>query len=85
MSVITAIYADTTISVTDLRKLNPSKILEQAGGHPVAILNHNKPEAYLLSAKVYEKILEALDDLELIGIAEKRRGGKTVKVKLEDL
>ena len=85
MSVITAIYADTTVSVTDLRKLNPSKILEQAGGHPVAILNHNKPEAYLLSAKVYEKILEALDDLELIGIAEKRRGGKTVKVKLEDL
>jgi antitoxin StbD len=85
MSVITAIYADTTVSVTDLRKLNPSKILEQAGGHPVAILNHNKPEAYLLSAKAYEKILEALDDLELIGIAEKRRGGKTVKVKLEDL
>ena len=85
MSVITAIYADTTVSVTDLRKLNPSKILEQAGGHPVAILNHNKPEAYLLSAKAYEKILEALDDLELIGIAEKRRGGKTVRVKLEDL
>ena len=71
--------------MTDLRKLNPSKILEQAGGHPVAILNHNKPEAYLLSAKAYEKILEALDDLELIGIAEKRRGGKTVRVKLEDL
>lgn len=85
MSVITAIYADTTVSVTDLRKLNPSKILEQAGGHPVAILNHNKPEAYLLSAKSYEKILEALDDLELIGIAEKRRGGKTVRVKLENL
>ncbi len=85
MSVIKAIYADTTVSVTDLRKLNPSKILEQAGGHPVAILNHNKPEAYLLSAKAYEKILEALDDLELIGIAEKRRGGKTVRVKLEDL
>lgn len=85
MNVITPIHADTTVSVTDLRKLNPSKILEQAGGHPVAILNHNKPEAYLLSAKVYEKILELLDDLALTDIVQKRRGGKTVRVKLEDL
>jgi len=51
----------------------------------VAILNHNKPEAYLLSAKAYENMLDALDDLELIGIVEKRRGGKTVRIKLEDL
>lgn len=85
MNVVTAIHADTSVSVTDLRKLNPSKILEQAGGNPVAILNHNKPEAYLLSAKAYEKILEALDDMTLMSIVEKRRGGKTVKVKLEDL
>lgn len=85
MNVVTAIHADTSVSVTDLRKLNPSKILEQAGGNPVAILNHNKPEAYLLSAKAYEKILDALDDMTLMSIVEKRRGGKTVKVKLEDL
>ena len=85
MNVVTAIHADTSVSVTDLRKLNPSKILEQAGGNPVAILNHNKPEAYLLSAKAYEKILDALDDMALMSIVEKRRGGKTVKVKLEDL
>ena len=85
MNIITPIHAGTTISVTDLRKLSPSKILEQAGGDPVAILSHNKPEAYLLSAKAYEKILDALDDLELIGIVEKRRGGKTIRVKLEDL
>lgn len=85
MNLVTAIHADTTVSVTDLRKLPPSKILEQAGGYPVAILSHNKPEAYLLSAKIYEKILDALDDLELIKIVEKRRGGKTIQVNLEDL
>lgn len=85
MTVLTPILADTSISVTDLRKLNTSKILEQAGGNPVAILNHNKPEAYLLSAKAYQKILDALDDMTLMSIVEKRRGGKTVKVKLEDL
>lgn len=85
MNVITPIHAGTTISVTDLRKLTPSKIIAQAGGDPVAILSHNKPEAYLLSAKTYEKILDALDDLELIKTVKKRRGGKTIRVKLEDL
>jgi antitoxin StbD len=85
MNVVTAIHADASISVTDLRKLNPSKILEQSGGDPVAILNHNKPEAYLLSAKAYEKILDALDDMALMSIVEKRRGGKVVRVKIEDL
>lgn len=85
MNVLTPIHAGTTISVTDLRKLTPSKIIEQAGGNPVAILSHNKPEAYLLSAKAYEKILDALDDLELIKTVEKRRGGKTIRVNLEDL
>ena len=85
MNTLTPIHARTTISVTDLRKLTPSKIIEQAGGNPVAILSHNKPEAYLLSAKVYETILDALDDLELIKTVEKRRGGKTIRVNLEDL
>ena len=85
MNVLTPIHAGTTISVTDLRKLTPSKIIEQAGGNPVAILSHNKPEAYLLSAKLYETILDALDDLELIKTVEKRRGGKTIRVNLEDL
>jgi len=85
MNVITPIYADTTISVTDLRKINPSKILEQAGGNPVAILNHNKPEAYLLSAKAYEKIFDRLDDFALEEIVKKRLGGKTVRVSLDEL
>jgi len=85
MNVNTPIYADTTISVTDLRKMNPSKILKQAGGNPVAILNHNKPEAYLLSAKAYEKILDRLDDIALEEIVKKRLGGKTVRVSLDEL
>ena len=79
------IHAQTTISVTELRRSNPSKIIEDAVGLPVAVLNHNKPEAYLLSAKVYEKLLDQIDDAILLKIIEKRRGGKTVRVKLEDL
>jgi antitoxin StbD len=85
MTITTPIHAETTISVTALRRSNPGKILDDAGGNPVAVLNHNKPEAYLLSAKFYEKLLDQIDDLALLKMIEKRRGGKTIRVKVEDL
>ena len=49
------IYSNTTVSVTELKR-NFATILKQADDSPVAILNHNRPEAYLLPAayKVYE-------------------------------
>ena len=84
MTTTRAIYAQTTVSMTDLRR-NPSGILEDAGNSPVAILNHNKPAAYLLSAKAYEALLDRLDDAELVKVVKQRQGGKRVKVKLEDL
>lgn len=79
-----AIDARTTVSMTDLRR-NPSGILEGAGDAPVAVLNHNKPTAYLLSAKADEALLDRLEDAELTKIVKLREGGKQVKVKLEDL
>jgi antitoxin StbD len=84
MSITQTIHAKTTVSMTDLRR-NPSKIMEIAGDLPVAVLNHNRPEAYLLSAKAYEALLELIDDLTLIKTIKERKGGKTVKVKLEQL
>ena len=79
-----SIDASTTVSMTDLRR-NPSGILQDAGDSPVAVLNHNKPAAYLLSARAYEALLERLEDAELTQIVKQRRGGKRVKVALEDL
>ena len=84
MPITQTIYAKTTVSMTDLRR-NPSKILDDANDMPVAILNHNRAEAYLLSAKAYEKLLDLLDDVSLIKTIQSRRGGKTVKVSIEDL
>ena len=51
----------------------------------MAVLNHNKPEAYLLSAKHYEEILEILEDLEDKKIVESREHGPFVKVTLDEL
>ena len=84
MSLTQTIHAKNTVSMTDLRS-NPSKIMEIAGDLPVAVLNHNKPEAYLLSAKAYEALLELIDDVSLIKTIQARKGGKKVKVKLADL
>lgn len=84
MAITQSIYARTTVSITDLRR-NPSGILEDAGDSPVAVLNHNKPAAYLLSARAYEALIDRLEDAELTAIVKQRQGGKRVKVTLEDL
>ena len=49
MPVTETIYARNTVSMTDLRR-NPSEVIEVANLAPVAVLNHNKPAAYLISA-----------------------------------
>jgi antitoxin StbD len=48
-------------------------------------LNHNKPAAYLISAAAYENLMDQLEDAELTKTVNERSGGRTVKVKLEEL
>lgn len=84
MSPTQSIFASTTVSISDLRK-NISSIIDEAGDSAVAVLNHNKPAAYILSAKAYEALLERLDDAYLVELAKKRRVGKFVKVRLDEL
>ncbi len=78
------IYADSTINITELRR-NPGLVIEEADNRPVAILNRNRPAAYLVPAEAFETIMEALEDAELREIVRQRRGGKTVKVSLDEL
>jgi len=79
-----AIYASATVSITDLRR-NPGAVIEDANASPVAVLNHNRTAAYVVSAKTFEALMDGLEDNELAEIVRKRRGGKTVKVSLDDL
>ena len=84
MSITQTIFARNTVSMTDLRR-NPSEVIEVANLAPVAVLNHNKPAAYLISAAAYEEILEQLEDAALTKIVKARQGGKSVKVNIDDL
>lgn len=78
------LYARASVSISDLKK-NPSRIIHEAEGTPVAILNHNKPSAYLVPAEAFEALMEKLEDYELSRIVEERENEPTVKVALDDL
>lgn len=80
------IFANLSVSVTELKK-NPTALLNAANGEPVAILNHNKPAAYLVPADVYEKMLSLIEDLELAELVKERQKEKdqAIRVELDDL
>ncbi len=73
-------------SISELKK-NPSRLIEEANGESVAILNHNKPTAYLVPAATFERMINRLEDIELGQIVEKRKHLKAsaVKVSLDEL
>ena len=79
-----SILADASVSISELKK-NPSAVIEAAQGLPVAILNRNKPAAYLIPAGEWEAILDYLDDIELVRIVKEREGQPDIEVSLEDL
>lgn len=80
------VLADFSVSISELKK-NPSALLSQASGSPIAVLNHNKPAAYLIPAETYEALVDMIEDYELARLVEERRGDKdkAIAVSLDDL
>ena len=73
-------------SITELKK-NPTALLQQADGEAIAILNHNRPTAYLIPANAYEAMQERLEDYELGQLVKERQKEKSeaIRVTLDDL
>ncbi|OOV87128.1 type II toxin-antitoxin system Phd/YefM family antitoxin [Oceanospirillum linum] len=80
------VLANCSASISELKK-NPTALLNEADGAAIAILNHNKPTAYLVPADMYELLMEQLDDYELTKLVESRRGdlSEAVDVNIDDL
>ena len=80
------ILANHTASISKL-KASPTKLLNQAKGEAIAILNHNTPSAYLVSAKKYSELLEAADNYLLANEVGKRLNDQTnsIPVDIDDL
>ncbi|QOR61304.1 type II toxin-antitoxin system Phd/YefM family antitoxin [Sulfurovum sp. ST-21] len=83
---MTQILANYTASISELKK-SPSSVIEEANGETVAILNHNKPSAYLVPSDVYENMMDILDDYYLMKEVEERLndGQKPIKVNIDEL
>ena len=52
------LQARLSVSITELKK-NPSAVIDMAHGQPIAILNHNRPTAYLVPASTFEAMTQA--------------------------
>ena len=78
------LFARASVSISDLKK-NPSRIINQSEGAPVAILNHNKPSAYIIPADAFEALMERLEDYELSRVVREREHEPSVKVSLDEL
>ncbi len=80
------IYSNFTASITELKK-SPTALLEKVNKEPIAILNHNKPTAYLVPAETYEKMMEIIDDYLLAKEVKKRldEDFEPIKINFDEL
>ena len=78
------IHSRFVASVSDLKK-NPMEVVSNGFGEAVAILNRNNPAFYCVPADMYEKLMDLVEDRELLKLAEQVDTEETVKVSLNEL
>lgn len=78
------IHSRFVASVSELKK-NPMEVVNNGFGEAVAILNRNNPAFYCVPADMYERLMDLVEDRELIKLAEQVDTEETVKVSLNDL
>ena len=82
-----ALLATQVASISEFKK-NPSKLIQQAGGQPIAILNHNIAAAYLIPVNLFERLMELVEDNDLQDIVAARLAddiSTSIKVDIDDL
>ncbi len=77
-----SVLANCSVSISELKR-NPSAIIDQAEGEPIAILNHNKPTAYLIPAETYEELMEQMEDYQLGIIVKERQNEKKIAFEVD--
>lgn len=80
------VLSSCSASISELKK-NPTALINEAEGSPIAILNHNVPAAYLIPAETYEWLMDKLEDAELAQIVRERAHEKkqAVEINIDDL
>ena len=78
------IHSRFVASVSELKK-NPMEVVNNGFGEAVAILNRNNPAFYCVPAEMYDKLMDLIEDRELIKLAAQVDTEETVKVSINDL
>lgn len=76
--------ANVAVSVTEFKR-SFAGVPRETGDAPVVVLNHKRPEACLLSAKQYERLMNYLEDLEDAELIRQRKNEPSILVNLDDL
>ncbi len=76
------VLSSCSASISELKK-NPTALLNEAEGSPIAILNHNVPAAYLIPAETYEWLMDKLEDSELAQIIAERASEKDKAIEVD--
>jgi antitoxin StbD len=68
-------------------KQSPKKVVKEARGQPVAVLNRNKPTFYIVSPELMVQIAELCEERHLAKLVRSRINAVhcAVKVSLDDL
>jgi antitoxin StbD len=76
--------ADVGVSVTDLKR-NAAAVVAASKQQAVAILNHNRVVAYVISPEVWEYVQELHDDAKIVEMIEAQKDELPVAVDINDL
>ena len=80
------ILAPLSVSISEFKK-NPAEVPRVAKYKTVAVLTHNKPAFYMVSPKIFEAMLDHLDDARLTQLAKERlkQRHRAIDVTLDEL
>jgi antitoxin StbD len=84
--IVAEVLADACVSISNL-KANPAAVVAEVQMRQVAILNRNKPVAYMISPEVWEYLCELHEDAQDAALVRERlaSGEKPLRVSLDDL
>lgn len=78
------LLANRSVSISELKR-SPSAVLAQADSEPLAILNHNKPAAYIVTPQLYQYLIERLQEGEIKLAIEQSRADYRAAISADEM
>ena len=80
--IIAEVLADACVSISGL-KVNPAAVIAEAQERQVAILNRNRPVAYVISPAMWEAVVDLLEDHADMQLVRERLENPEPRIRVE--